>query len=226
MKSDTVEFWNEIWSTMDHTFADYDELLVQHVTGLKPGRALDLGCGSGGNAVWLAQRGWQVTAVDFSEAGIEKARNRAADQRVHVDFVVSDVTVYWPTGPYDLIASFYIQLWPRQRAQMLSHAVAALAPGGRLLFVSHDQSAPPEGWSEEDLASLTNPQEVAAELPGLSIERAEVVEETGANSHGLAACAGHDSSELEHQSSQAPGGLGRCQGATTVVIGIKEGSFE
>ena len=131
MKSDTVEFWNEIWSTMDHTFAHYDELLVQHATGLKPGRALDLGCGPGGNAVWLAQCGWQVTAVDFSEAAIEKARDRAADQRVHVEFVVSDVTLYRPTGPYDLITSFYIQLWPSQRAQMLSNAVAALAPGGQ-----------------------------------------------------------------------------------------------
>ena len=75
-------------------------------------------------------------------------------------------------------------------------------------------------------ASLTNPQEVAAELPGLSIERAEVVAETGADSHGLAACAEHDSREFEHQSSQAPGDPGRCQGATTVVIGIREGSSE
>ena len=70
-----------------------------------------------------------MTAVDISEAAIEKARNRAADQRVHVEFVVSDVTVYRPTGPYDLITSFYIQLWPRQRAQMLSNIVAVLAPG-------------------------------------------------------------------------------------------------
>ena len=73
---------------------------------------------------------------------------------------------------------------------------------------------------------MTNPQEVSAELPGLSIERAEVVVEIGANSHGLTACAEPDSGELEHQSSQDPGDLGRCQGATTVVIGIREGSSE
>ena len=179
MKSDTVEFWNDIWSTMDHTFADHDELLVQHAGDLKPGRALELGCGSGGNAIWLAQRGWQVTAVDFSEIAIEKAGKRADDQQVEVEFLVSDAVGYFPVGSYDLVISFYIQLWPQQRAQMLSNVAKSLAPGGRLLFVSHDRSAPPEGWSVEDLASLTSPEEVVAELCGLRIDRAEVVMEAG-----------------------------------------------
>ena len=146
MKSDTVEFWNEIWSTMGHTFADYDGLLAEYTLGLEPGRALDLGCGSGGNAVWLAGRGWRVTAVDFSAIALEQAKFRAADRRVEVEFIVSDVAAYRPNGLYDLITSFYIQLRPEQRAQMLSSAVEALSPGGRLLFVSHDQSSPPSGW--------------------------------------------------------------------------------
>ena len=115
--TDTVEFWNDTWSTMGHTFSHYDQILMDCADDLEPGRALDIGCGSGGNAVWLAERGWQVTGVDFSDVAIEQARVRAADKRVEVEFVVSDATMYRPDGQYDLITSFYIHLWPEQRAR-------------------------------------------------------------------------------------------------------------
>ena len=222
MGTDTVEFWNEIWSTMDHTFADYDETLVGHVKDLKPGRALDLGCGSGGNATWLAERGWKVTGVDFSDAAIEKAKVRAAERGVEVEFVVSDVTAYRPDGLYDLITSFYIQLWPDQRARMLSTAAEALAPGGRLLFVSHDKSCAPAGWSDEDLASLTTPEEVVAELPGLEIERADVVEEEGAHMSHMPDSDGEDEHE-HHHSHEHTGDEERSHGATTVVVAVRSG---
>ena len=179
--SDTVEFWNEIWETMEDTFADYDETLVDAVEGLTPGRALDVGCGAGGNAIWLAERGWRVTAVDFSEVAIQKAMQRATERGVEVNFVVADAAAFQPQDEYDLITTFYIQLWPRQRAQMLSNVSKALASGGRLLFVSHDKSAPPSGWSEEDKESLTAPEEVVTELPGLHIEQAETIYESGAH---------------------------------------------
>ena len=225
MKSDTEEFWDDIWATMEHTFGDYDELLEEHTKSLKPGRALDLGCGSGGNAVWLAGRGWRVTAVDFSSVAIEKAKQRAADNQVEVEFIASDVTVYRPHGLYDLITSFYIQLWPEQRAQMLSAAVEALAPGGRLLFVSHDQSSPPSGWSREDLESLTTPDQVAAELHGLRIERAEVMEETGAHAVEMPPSElpeELDSHEHRHHSQEEVDYDSPLHGATTVVVGVKD----
>ena len=228
MKSDTVEFWNDIWSRMDHTFADYDDLLVRHAEGLEPGRALELGCGSGGNAVWLAQRGWQVTAVDFSEVAIEKARERAAGQNCSVEFVVSDAIGYRPEGKFDLIISFYIQLWPQGRAQMLASAADSLAPGGRLLFVSHDQSSPPQGWSEEDLESLTTPEQVAAELPGLRIDRAETVLEAGAHSfHGPDSeepegLEEHHVLESAGQSGDEHAQHGHDHWATTVVLAVKD----
>ncbi len=226
MKSDTVEFWNDIWSTAGHTFADFDGLLAEYAQGLKPGRALDLGCGLGGNAVWLAERGWQVTAIDFSGVALEKAKVRAADRRVEVEFIVSDVTAYRPNGQYDLITSFYIQLSPEQRAQMLSSTVEALSPGGRLLFVSHDRSSPPSGWAQEDLDSLTTPDEVVAELADLRIERAEVVE-------GMGAHAGHmldseepeddDSHERRHHSCKEPEHDSGFHGANTVVVAVNNG---
>jgi len=206
---------------MDHTFADHDDALVQCATGLKPGRALDLGCGSGGNAVWLAERGWRVTAVDFSNAAIEKAKLRAAGRSVAVEFIVSDVTAYQPDGLYDLITSFYIQLWPGQRARMLSTVAEALAPGGKLLFVSHDKSSPPSGWSREDLESLTTPDEVIAELPGLSIERAEVVEDTGAHLADMPDIAGEDEHNHDAQNRHCPNHSAGPAGATTIVVAVK-----
>ena len=222
MRTDTIEFWNETWSTMGHTFADHDEMLVEHIKDLKPGRALDLGCGSGGNAIWLADRGWQVTAVDFSEVAIEKAKARAADRGVEVEFVVSDVTAYRPAGLYDLITSFYIQLWPDQRTGMLSAAAEALAPGGSLLFVSHDKSSPPSGWSEEDLASLTTPEEVVAELPGLEIQRAEVVEEDGAHMAHMPNTDEENEHE-HHHSREHTEDAEQSHGATTVIVAVKPG---
>ena len=213
--TDTVEFWNDTWSSMSHTFSHYDKALIDCAGKLEPGRALDLGCGSGGNAVWLAEHGWQVTGVDFSDVAIEQARIRAADEQVEVEFVVSDAAVYRPEGLYDLIISFYIHLWPEQRARMLANTAAALAPGGRILFVSHDKSSPPSGWSRKDLESLTTPDEVAAELPGLRIERAEVVEEVGSH----AECEpGHEDPEDHDGHDLGP----HSHGATTLVIGVRD----
>ena len=173
--SDTKEFWDEMWSRMDDTGSDSNKLLLAEVSGMPPGRALEIGCGTGGNALWLAKQGWQVTALDFSTVAVDKARKSAASNGVDVGFVVGDASTYQPEGQFDLIATFYIQLFPEQRRQMLTWAVKALAPGGTLLFVSHDRSSPPSGWSEEDLLSLTTPEEIVAELPGLQIEHASQV---------------------------------------------------
>ena len=124
--------------------------------------------------MWLAQQGWFVTAVDFSETAIKRARRLAVERGVNVDFMVADATTYQPPRKYDLVVSFYIQLFPEQRAKMLANAVDALVPGGTLLFVSHDRSGPPPDWEEEFITTLTTPEEVVAELPGLEIQKAFV----------------------------------------------------
>ena len=225
MRSDTVEFWNHIWTTKGEVFAGYDELLEKHAGYLKPGRALDLGCGSGGNAMWLTQQGWQVTAVDFSEVAIEMGKLQAADGQLGVEFVVSDVSLFRPSGLYELIISFYIHLWPRQRAQMLSRYAQCLTPGGKFLFVSHDRSSPPSGWSRDDLESLTSPDEVAAELIGLRIERAEVVEEISAHSEympGPVEPKEYDNHERRDHFNGEIEKPSRFHGATTLVVGVKD----
>ncbi|PKB78726.1 MAG: hypothetical protein BZY88_16980 [SAR202 cluster bacterium Io17-Chloro-G9] len=195
MSTDTPEFWNEICAGIEDCGSGSDEMLVDQAGGLTPGRALDNGCGTGGNAVWLAKQGWSVTAVDHSVAAIEKGQRLAAAQGVNVEFVVADASTYQPQGLYDLITSFYIQLFPPQRANMLANMSKALAPGGTVLFVSHDKSSPPPGWWEEDLPSLTTPEEIVAELSDLQIEQAFVLNHKAEHSH--ASSAHHGGGERE-----------------------------
>src|SRR5690348_14293140 len=84
--------------------AEPNRFVVQEVAGLPPGRALDLAAGEGRNAVWLAERGWAVTAVDFSAVGLDKARRLAAERGVEAGWVVADVLEYVPEpGAYDLV---------------------------------------------------------------------------------------------------------------------------
>ena len=180
MSTDTPNFWNDMWLDIEDCGSGSDEILVDHVGNLKPRRALEIGCGTGGNAIWLSRQGWLVTAVDFSSVAVEKGMQAAAEQGAEVKFVVADASTYVPHGRYDLITSFYIQLFPEQRAAMLNTMSEALAPGGTLLFVSHDKSGSPSGWSEEDLLSLTTPEEIVAELSGLQIDIAQVLSHAAA----------------------------------------------
>ena len=181
---DEREWWNEVWAREEGVSSAADEVLVSEIGGLSPGRVLEIASGSGANAVWLAQQGWFVTAVDFSETAIKRARRLAVERGVNVDFMVADATTYQPPRKYDLVVSFYIQLFPEQRAKMLANAVDALVPGGTLLFVSHDRSGPPPDWEEEFITTLTTPEEVVAELPGLEIQKAFVFGHGPGGQHG------------------------------------------
>jgi len=85
-----------------------DDTLVSCVKDLTPGRVLELGCGSGANAVWLAEQGWTVEAIDFSEEAVNVGRQLAAKRGVAVNFSVGDATAFKPENQFDLIISFYI----------------------------------------------------------------------------------------------------------------------
>jgi SAM-dependent methyltransferase len=113
--------------------------LVLEVTGLPPGRALDVGCGEGADAIWLARGGWAVTAADISEVAVTRARDAAEVAGVTVDWVVGDVlALQWPARSFDLVSMQYPAL-PKAAGEAAMHKLLdGVRPGGLVLAVYHD----------------------------------------------------------------------------------------
>lgn len=154
-----------------------NQFVVREFEGLIPGSALDLGAGEGRNSLWLASRGWRVTAVDFSEVAIESGARLAAARGVEIDWVVADVRDYCPTETgFDAVLVAYLHLPAADLTQALGHAAQAVSPGGRLVIIGHDVANLTEGTGgPQDAAILYTPEKIVSDLPGLRVERAERV---------------------------------------------------
>ena len=152
-------------------------VVARALEGRTPGRALDLGCGSGRHAVWLAEQGWQVTAVDFSSEALRQARERAEASAVEVGWVEADVVAYEPEpAAFDLVLVAYIHLPGDERRLLLTHASSAVAPGGTFVLVGHDSTNLGTGApGPSSPAVLYTPDDIVGDLAGLTIERAEQV---------------------------------------------------
>ena len=158
-----------VWS------AEPNRFVVESVAGLTRGTALDIAAGEGRNAVWLAEQGWRVTAVDFSPVAVERGRELAASRGVPVEWRVADVTTYRPVpGSYDLVLISYLHLPADELAGVLDAARTALRPGGTVVVVGHDRANLTGGTGgPQDPAILLTPEAVVDGLAGLRIERAE-----------------------------------------------------
>ena len=123
--------------------------LAEVVPQIAGTRALDLGCGEGADAIWLAEHGWTVTAVDISDTALARARAAAVDRGLadRIDFQQHELTSSFPDGPFDLVsAQFLHSTLEMDRSAILRRAAASLAPGGTLLIVDH-AAAPP--WASK-----------------------------------------------------------------------------
>jgi 2-polyprenyl-3-methyl-5-hydroxy-6-metoxy-1,4-benzoquinol methylase len=163
-----------------------DPTLVDEIGSLRPGRALDLGAGDGRNAIWLAERGWKVTAVDFSQVALERGRSRSEAGGVTVDWQLADLLEWSPEArAYDLVTLFFIHLPGTERRGVYARAADAVAPGGTLLIVAHDRANLADGvGGPQDPDVLVSPGEVAAELPGFRIDRAETMQRPAPDGRG------------------------------------------
>jgi SAM-dependent methyltransferase len=170
--------WDRRYAEAEHLWsAKPNRFLVAEVEGLQPGRALDLACGEGQNAIWLAGLGWKVVGVDYSEVAIAKARARAARDGVDLEYVAADLLEYESEpAAYALVLVLYLHLPAEERRRVLAQASQALAPGGTLVLVGHDLVNVTEGvGGPSDTSILYTPDEIVKELPGLIVERAERV---------------------------------------------------
>lgn len=147
------QFWNDIYKKAPPTSSGKPSLaLTQFVSPLSPGRALELGCAKGDDAIWLARQGWHVTAVDVSSVALGYAAENASRAGVsdRLRFEGHDLAISFPDGVFDLVAASFLhspQNWPR--AEVLARAAGAVAAGGHLLIVEHASRAP-WSWSPEN----------------------------------------------------------------------------
>src|SRR5579883_314078 len=144
---------------------------------MPPGRALDLACGEGRNALWLAEKGWRATAVDFSSVAVAKGRAAAESRGLDVTWIAADLLDYEPErGAYEAVVIAYLHLQPDDMRRVLGKARDALADGGTLLVVGHDVTNLTEGTGgPQDPAILYTPDVIVEAVTPLSIERAERV---------------------------------------------------
>jgi len=139
--------WDERYATPELIWhAEPNQFLVSETQDLDPGRALDLACGEGRNAIWLAEHGWKTTGVDFSAVALAKATQFAERRNVDIQWIEADLANWEPeASSYDLVLLAYVQLPAAARTSLHRHAATALRPGGRLLVIAHDSLNLTEG---------------------------------------------------------------------------------
>ncbi len=155
-----AHFWDDEYkANPEHTIVP-DRILMDVVSNLVPGSALDLGCGTGNNALMLAERGWRVHGVDWSEQAIRLATEEADRRGLDVSFEVADFEQWHPTQTFDLVFNTYSLSTGDAGREIIEMAAQALNPGGMLVIAEWDRSmaeiwdfAEDELWSKDALAT-------------------------------------------------------------------------
>jgi SAM-dependent methyltransferase len=188
--ADAQAMWNERYSESDRIWSGRPNArLVEVAAGLTPGRALDLGCGEGGDASWLAQQGWQVVAVDISDTALQRAAADAGDLAARIDFQRHDLMQTFPDGAFDLVSAQFLHSpvqWDRER--LLQRAAAAVAVGGTLFIVDHGEAPPWASKLAKHVHDFPSAQQVvdglALDLAQWDIVRAEAAAREGVGPEG------------------------------------------
>ena len=167
--------WDNKYAAADLVYGSPpNQALVEYATALPRGRALDLAAGEGRNALWLATRGWEVTAVDFSAVGLEKGRRIAAKSpksvRDRLTWVHADVTKLSAEPGYDLVLVLYLHLRPEQRRQAVRSAIGALKPDGILMILGHHSLNITDGvGGPQEPEILYTPEDLISDVDNLGV---------------------------------------------------------
>ncbi len=174
--------WDDQYRATDRLWSVEPNVFVADRLGShRPGIGLDLASGEGRNANWLAEQGWDMTAVDFSHAAIERGRANSDEVR----WVVADIRTWEPDDVYDLVVVAYLHLSLDEFEPLIRRVVTWLAPGGELFMVGHHRSNIEHGVGGPQVpAVLWDIEEIVPWLNGLDILEAEIVEREVAGENG------------------------------------------
>jgi len=174
--------WDERYADNDLVWsATPNQFVAAELADLTPGSALDVACGEGRNALWLAERGWDVTAVDFSLTGLDKGRalqsRHERGRDMHIDWVHADVLDHdFGSAVFDLVVIAYLQVSANERQSVVRRCFDSLTQGGTLFVVAHDSTNLAEGTGgPQDASVLYTAEDVLSDLGSkpYEIERAE-----------------------------------------------------
>lgn len=165
-------FWNEAYHRHPEYTTVPDRILLHEIRTLALGRALDIGCGDGTNALALARHGWSVTGIDWSDQAVFLAERAAWSAGVQARFEVADAGEWTTTHPFDLVYLTYALPPGGRGAAVLRRAAQSVAPGGCMIVVDWHQSMAPI-W-ELSGCELHTPERIAAAIACLKIDRTEV----------------------------------------------------
>lgn len=162
---DAAQFWEQRYSSSERAWSGRVNARLPEVAAELPaGRALDLGCGEGADALWLAEHGWRVVAVDVSSTALQRGAAAASERNLldRIDFQRHDLNETFPEGTFDLVSAQYLHSpAPLDRETVLRRAAGHVAPGGVLLIVDH-AAAPP--WARRHLHGFPGIDDVLASL--------------------------------------------------------------
>lgn len=159
-----ARFWDEHYSGRAAGAPAVNPRLAEIAGPLPPGTALDLACGAGGDALWLAGRGWHVTAVDIAEPAVHALQRQADSTGATVTALRVGLAEDFPGGTFDLVSAQYFHTpFALDRGTVLRAAARSLNPGGRLVVVDHGSIAP-WSWNQDPDVHFPTPREVAGEL--------------------------------------------------------------
>jgi SAM-dependent methyltransferase len=164
---DAKQHWEEHYGERDRIWSGRVNVRLAEVASTRsPGTALDLGCGEGGDAMWLAERGWRVVAVDISDTALARAAEDAQTRGIgdQIDFQQHDLSQSFPRGAFDLVsAQFLHSTVPLDRTAIFTAAAGAVRPGGLLLIVDHS-GPPPRASKLNHHHEFPSPAEVLTAL--------------------------------------------------------------